>query len=82
MMSLLPLMLERVGILLIIAFLLSRLPSFRHIIHRQHVLADKIKLIFIFGTFAIISNYTGVEIQGTGQAGTHAWHTWIREDSG
>ncbi|MFB5675254.1 LytS/YhcK type 5TM receptor domain-containing protein [Paenibacillus terreus] len=81
MMNLLPLMLERVGILLIVAFLLSRLKSFRHIIHRQHVLTDKIKLIFIFGTFAMISNYTGVEIQGTGQTGTQAWQTWISSDS-
>ncbi|MFM9277474.1 sensor histidine kinase [Paenibacillus jiagnxiensis] len=81
MMNLLPLMLERVGILLIVAFLLSRLKSFRHIIHRQHVLTDKIKLIFIFGTFAVISNYTGVEIQGTGQTGTQAWQTWISVDS-
>lgn len=61
--ELLPLMLERVGILIIVAFLLSRLKSFRQIIHNEHRWSGKIILIAIFGVFGLISNYTGVEIE-------------------
>jgi two-component system sensor histidine kinase LytS len=55
-------MLERVGILIIVAFLLSRMKSFRQVIHNEHGLREKVLMIVIFGLFGIISNYTGVEI--------------------
>lgn len=63
MLYLLPLMLERVGILVIVAFLLSQMKSFRQIIQNDHNRIEKFKLIILFGVFGIISNYTGVEIQ-------------------
>lgn len=63
MLSLLPLMLERVGILLIVAFLLSRMKAFRQIIHNELGMQEKLVLIAVFGTFGIISNYTGVQIR-------------------
>jgi two-component system, LytTR family, sensor histidine kinase LytS len=62
MISLLPLMLERVGILVIVAFLLSQLKSFRQIVQNEHRLTGKLLLIAVFGLFGIISNYTGIEI--------------------
>ncbi|WP_088044623.1 sensor histidine kinase [Bacillus sp. EAC] len=62
MIELLPLMLERVGILVILAFLLSRMKSFRQIIHNEHSIKGKFLLIAIFGVFGVISNYTGVHI--------------------
>ncbi|MBE6185051.1 MAG: sensor histidine kinase [Bacillus sp. (in: Bacteria)] len=62
MMMLLPVMLERAGILVIVAFLLSRLKLFRQIIHHEYGIKEKAILAFIFGLFGIISNYTGVVI--------------------
>lgn len=63
MINLLSLMLERVGILLMVAFLLSRMKSFRQIIHNELGIQEKLVLIAVFGAFGIISNYTGVQIQ-------------------
>ncbi|WP_088015025.1 sensor histidine kinase [Gottfriedia acidiceleris] len=62
MFELIPLMLERVGILVILAFLLSRMKSFRQIIQNEHSFGAKIILIIIFGAFGVISNFTGVHI--------------------
>lgn len=70
--QLLPLMIERVGILVIFAFLLSRIKIFRSIIHHESQWHDKLSLILIFGVFGIISNYTGVEIL-KGSISTHTW---------
>ncbi|UHA76211.1 sensor histidine kinase [Paenibacillus sp. 481] len=80
MLSLLPLMLERVGILITVAFLLSRMKSFRQIIHNEHGLAEKSLLIVVFGTFGIISNYTGVEIVGSVVA-PHGWQADVAAES-
>ncbi|MFC4767328.1 LytS/YhcK type 5TM receptor domain-containing protein [Effusibacillus consociatus] len=74
MINLLFLMLERVGILVIVAFLLSRMKSFRQIIHNEHAFSEKMLLIAIFGTFGIISNYTGVEIHNS-SISTQVWQT-------
>ncbi|MFS0784434.1 LytS/YhcK type 5TM receptor domain-containing protein [Bacillus sp. 1P06AnD] len=74
MIQLLPLMLERVGLLVIVAFLLSRLKSFRQIIHNEHGKKEKAILIAIFGVFGVISNYTGVQIEG-GIINSESWHT-------
>lgn len=64
MFSLLPLMIERVGVLIIVAFLLSRLKAFRRIVRNENGLKEKGILIVIFGLFGVISNYTGIEIHG------------------
>lgn len=63
MLALLPLLLERAGILIIVAFVLSRMRSFRQVIHNEHGLKAKVIMIIIFGVFGIISNYTGIEIR-------------------
>lgn len=65
MLHLLPMMLEKVGIIVIVAYLLSHMKSFRQIVQNEHTMSEKIKLILLFGTFGIISNYTGVEISQT-----------------
>ncbi|WNB94045.1 sensor histidine kinase [Bacillus sp. NEB1478] len=72
MFELLPLMFERAGILVMVAFLLSRMKSFRQIVHQEHDRKEKMVLIVIFGVFGIISNYTGVEIHN----GTIMSQTW------
>jgi two-component system sensor histidine kinase LytS len=76
MLALLPLMLERVGLLIIVAFLLSRMKSFRQVIHNEHGLTAKVTMIVIFGLFGIISNYTGVAI-GHGMITSQNWVTDI-----
>ena len=60
--DLIPMMLEKVGIIVIVAFLLSKMNSFRQIIHPHHNLNERLKLFLLFGLFGIISNYTGIEI--------------------
>ncbi|MFD1955250.1 LytS/YhcK type 5TM receptor domain-containing protein [Paenibacillus thailandensis] len=77
---LLPLMLERVGILVIVAFLLSRMKSFRQIVRNEHQLPAKLLLILTFGAFGVISNYTGVEIRGS-SIGSEVWQTGVHVDS-
>ncbi|MDQ0242684.1 two-component system sensor histidine kinase LytS [Bacillus fengqiuensis] len=80
MITLLPLMLERVGILVIVAFLLSQLKSFRQIFQYEHGLTGKALLVAVFGIFGIISNYTGIEIHHS-SISTHAWQTAVGPDS-
>ncbi|ALS25882.1 histidine kinase [Paenibacillus sp. 32O-W] len=79
MIGLLPLMLERVGILLIIVFLVSRMKSFRNIIRHEHGYKEKMALIAVFGTFGIISNYTGIEIRD-GEILTVVWQIAVADD--
>lgn len=63
MFNLAPLMLEKVGIIVIVAFLLSKMRSFRQVIQNEHTIKEKMMLILLFGAFGIISNYTGIEVQ-------------------
>lgn len=74
-MHLLPLMLERMGIIFIVAFLLSRLKSFQRIINNDQRISGKMLLIAVFGIFGIMSNYTGIEINPN----SAAEHTWLLE---
>jgi two-component system sensor histidine kinase LytS len=55
-------MLERVGIVIILAFLLVNVRPFRQLLFAQRTISNKINLIIIFAFFAIISNITGIEI--------------------
>ncbi|RAV20290.1 sensor histidine kinase [Paenibacillus contaminans] len=80
MIDLLILMIERVGILLIVVFLLSRLRSFRQIINNEHGLKEKLLLIAVFGMFGIISNYTGIEIH-SGVITSVGWQTEVDYDN-
>lgn len=77
---LVPLMLEKVGIILIALFLLSQIKSFRQIVQREHTRQDKIMLIILFGAFGVFSNYTGIEINHTSIE--HAgWYSGIDQES-
>lgn len=55
-------MLERGGLIIILAYLLINIPRFQHWIQDRKKWRVKLQLIFIFGLFAVISNFTGVEI--------------------
>lgn len=80
MIELLPLMIERVGVLITLAFLLSRMKSFRNVVQKEHAMKEKIIFIFIFGSFGIISNFTGVEID-SGVVTSNVWQTDVDIDS-
>ena len=58
-------LINRVGLILILAFLLSRFGMFRKLVSKKSInLEDKILLAVIFGVFGIIGTYTGIHIQG------------------
>ncbi|WP_141687139.1 sensor histidine kinase [Fictibacillus enclensis] len=80
MLQLLPLMLERAGVLVMVAFLLSRLRSFRQIVHQEHNRKEKMLLILIFGAFGVISNYTGIEINN-GAIVSQTWQADVDYDA-
>lgn len=65
MLQLIPHMLEKVGIIVIAAFLLSQMKSFRQIVHGEHKRKEQFLMIILFGIFGIISNYTGIEIHNS-----------------
>ena len=56
------LILERVGLIIILAYLLMNIHYFRDKLGERQRLSTKLALIVVFGIFAVISNYTGVEI--------------------
>ncbi|MBB4827068.1 two-component system sensor histidine kinase LytS [Sporosarcina luteola] len=55
-------MIEKVGIILIVAFLLSHMKSFRRIFQEDSTRNEKLVLICLFGGFGLVSNYTGIEV--------------------
>lgn len=55
------LMAERVGLIIILAFLLVSVPSFRRLLFNPSIRA-KIELTILFSAFAIMANMTGIEI--------------------
>ncbi|MGX7195796.1 LytS/YhcK type 5TM receptor domain-containing protein [Enterococcus olivae] len=62
MLELFILMMERVGLIILLAFLLLNVPYFKKILLTRERSASKVRLALIFGVFAIISNFTGIEI--------------------
>ena len=65
MMQLVLMMIERVGLIIILGFFLVHMKFFKQYLQDSSSYKGKIVLIFIFSLFCIISNYTGIEIQGT-----------------
>ncbi|WP_242221951.1 sensor histidine kinase [Bacillus cereus group sp. BfR-BA-01380] len=62
--DLLLMMIERVGLIVILGFLLSHIKAFRWLLHKQDGYKGSLMLIGIFSLFTIVSNYTGIEISG------------------
>ena len=60
------LMIERVGFVIILAFLLVNVPAFRRLMSSDRWL-DKVQLTIIFAIFAILANSTGIEIDPANQ---------------
>ncbi len=62
MINLIFLMIERVGLIIIVAYILMNSQHFKNILTKRQSLKTQLQLILIFGLFGIISNFTGVEI--------------------
>ncbi|GAW91689.1 sensor histidine kinase [Calderihabitans maritimus] len=57
-------LIERMSVIAILAFLLTRAEVFRRLLLRQSTVVEKIFFILFFGLFGIIGTYTGVPIKG------------------
>lgn len=56
-------MVERLGILVMIAFILTRFPFFREMIYQEELnRKQQLKAIFFFGSFGIIGTYSGLTL--------------------
>ncbi|MGA8941675.1 MAG: sensor histidine kinase [Thermoactinomyces sp.] len=73
-------MLEKVGIIFILAFLLSQMKSFRQMVRNDLNLNEKMMLVALFGVFGIISNYTGIEIYHN-TINPHEWNSELNPES-
>lgn len=62
MFSLLILMLLRSGLIILLAYLLLNIPTFRRMLNQRRSIKTQLFFIFIFGLFVVISNFTGIEI--------------------
>ncbi|UBH08705.1 sensor histidine kinase [Macrococcus armenti] len=63
MFSLFILLLERVGLIIIVAYILMNVPYFKKMMSERTRLSTQIQLLIGFGLFAAVSNFTGVEIR-------------------
>ncbi|RAK18945.1 two-component system sensor histidine kinase LytS [Anoxybacillus vitaminiphilus] len=68
-------MFERLGIIVMVAFLLTRLPYFRRLIYQQDVgKTQRFTIMLIFGLFGIVGTYTGLTVHvGTSEISKWAW---------
>lgn len=58
-------LINRVAIIILLAFFMSKIGLFRKLISKQDInVKDKILLSFIFGIYGIIGTYTGIPISG------------------
>ncbi|HUX46708.1 MAG TPA: sensor histidine kinase, partial [Desulfosporosinus sp.] len=62
-MQLLFLMIEQIGLIVAIAFILTRLTTFRNLIDHKLDRWTIIKLSIVFGLFGIVGTYTGISIR-------------------
>ncbi len=79
MISLLPLMIEKVGIIIVIAAALSNTAFFRNVINGNKSAKDMIFLVLLFSTFGIVSNLTGVEIANSNII-SNGWNNQISNE--
>lgn len=73
------LMSERVGFVIILAFLLVNVPAFRRLLSSDRWI-DKCQLAIIFAIFAILANSTGIEIDPANQLHDKVFLTTISKN--
>ncbi len=58
-------LISRVGLIMLLAFIVTRIKSFRRLVAKQNInIKNKILLSFIIGTYGIVCTYTGIPIKG------------------
>ncbi len=62
--ELLLVLVEKICVIVIIAYLITRTKHFREILDKRFTLKNRAILILIFGAFSIFGTYTGIEIFG------------------
>lgn len=78
--NLLLLMLERIGIIVTVAFLMTRVRYFRTVIHQQNVTdRQRIPVMIMFGLFGILGTYTGLVVS-TDSLGLSSWAMGLDEN--
>ncbi|WP_078427986.1 LytS/YhcK type 5TM receptor domain-containing protein [Alkalihalobacterium alkalinitrilicum] len=61
--ELLLVMIERLGIIIAVAFIITRLKFVRHLIEKREIsITHKLSVIIIFGLFGIVGTYTGLTV--------------------
>ncbi|WP_134702408.1 LytS/YhcK type 5TM receptor domain-containing protein [Ammoniphilus sp. YIM 78166] len=75
------LLFERVGILLILTFILTRIPLFRQLLDREVSFQTSLYFSIIFGTFGSAGIYAGVVV-GEGQFNSSFWLTSLEAHEG
>ncbi len=53
---------ERVGLIIILAYVLMNIPYFKNVINRQHTWKARWQLCIIFSLFALMSILTGIVV--------------------
>ncbi len=71
-------MLERVGLIIIFAFLVSKLKPFRTVLQTRKSWGSRAVLIAMFGMLGVISSYTGIRIE-SGTIYNAGLHTGLTE---
>lgn len=78
--NLLLLMLERIGIIVTVAFLMTRVRYFRTVIHQQDVTdRQRLPVMIMFGLFGILGTYTGLVVS-TDSLGLSSWAMGLDEN--
>lgn len=80
-MQLLFLMIEHIGLIVAIAFILTRAPAFRKLMDNKLEKSTIIKLIILFGIFGIIGTYTGITIKPL-DVGNMLWMPKVEQING
>lgn len=58
-------LISRVGLIMLLAFIMTRIKPFRKLVAKQNInIKDKLLLSIIFGIYGIIGTYTGIPIRG------------------
>ena len=58
-------LISRVGLIMLLAFIMTRIKPFRKLVAKQNInIKDKVLLSIIFGIYGIIGTYTGIPIRG------------------
>lgn len=77
--NLLPPMLERMGLIVTIAFLVTRFKAFRRMVQYDLNIPDRMVIMSVFGLFGIISTYTGIVVT-PGAVVNQDWVPYVASD--